>query len=156
MNITLDLPSVLTGGAVALVLGLVAGFSPQVTTVAPQRPATAVPLDGALRPAARDLVFFRGTDPAFTVPAGKIFVIMKLATDSGSARSILRTNGGPASGGQDFLDLAGGASSYDWDFTEGGIGGWPFVEGTTLELVNRINGLPGRYSEWFMGYLEDA
>jgi hypothetical protein len=52
MKITLDLPAVLTGGAVALVLGLVAGFTPQVTQVTSQTPATADPIQEGSPPPA--------------------------------------------------------------------------------------------------------
>ena len=149
MKITLDLPSAITGGAVALTLGLVAGFSPQAAQIAPQRPASAVPLNGAQRPAARDLLLFRGNDPAFTVPAGRILVITRLATlGSSSSRGVLRVNGVQA-------DVVGGPD-YTWEFTEGGIGGWPFAAGTTIELVRRDNGNPASSFEWFTGYLEDA
>ena len=151
MKITLDLPSVLTGGAVALVLGLVAGFTPQVTQVAPQRPATAVPLNGALRPAARDIVLLQGGAPPYVVPAGKILVITTFAYDAAISSASIWANGVPTTSGGYF-----GAGVTDRvEFAAGGAGGWPFGAGSAVEILNG-DGTPAVDVFWATGYLEDA
>jgi len=79
MKITLDLPSVLTGGAVALVLGLVAGFTPQVTQVPGAINVAPRQITGQFSPHPSDFVWLEGEDNTasalLTVPAGKILVI---------------------------------------------------------------------------------
>lgn len=101
MKITLDLTSVVVGGAVALTLGVVAGFSPQVTSVPAARPATAVTTMGANRPAARDIVHLQAknadfdsagliagtsfSSPLYTVPPGKILVLTGMSSSTDAA-----------------------------------------------------------------------
>ena len=150
MKITLDLPSVAAGGAVALVLGLVAGFSPQATQVAPQRPATAVPLNGPQRPAARDLVFFRGGDPAYVVPPGRILVITSFEREN-SSRHALVINGVWTGIG----DYNASDGNHQTTFADGGAGGVPISGGSSVEILTQ-SGTVGGTRTWFTGYLEDA
>lgn len=160
MKITLDLPSVLTGGAVALVLGLVAGFSPQGTQLPPQRPIDPTTMMSA-RPEPRDFVWLEArsgsngfTSPIYTVPQGKILVITAL-TGSGAnstipfyidgvSRSISRSaiNGG--SGG-------GMINNRALNFGNG----IPLAEGRTVELRPSLSS-SNSYYFWLHGYLADA
>ncbi|MDB4724644.1 hypothetical protein OAF85_00560 [Planctomycetota bacterium] len=170
MKITLDLPSVLTGGAVALVLGLVAGFTPQVTQVAPQRPATAVPLNGALRPAARDIVMLEAKNdgcasnsspgfdsPLFTVPAGRILVITAIG-----ASEVYGTTPIPQTTRGYFFEIDGALfrqeltwqqsatlnTPYSFDL------GIPLREGQTVRVLRSDYSCDN--SVRLYGYLEDA
>lgn len=165
MKITLDLTSVVVGGAVALALGVVAGFSPQVTSVPAARPATAVTTMGANRPAARDIVWLEaqwdqvdpitgqtipGFDsPLFTVPAGKILVVTALS--GGKPR------GFGASYVPHVLRIDGIRKEYfftEGDGPNGGISfdvGIPLMAGQTVQVIRSYDLLTNLH-----GYLEDA
>ena len=85
MKITLDLPSVITGGAVALALGLVAGFTPQVTQVPGAINVAPRQITGQSSPHPRDFVWLRA-DPSqasdiLVVPQGKILVLTGISSD---------------------------------------------------------------------------
>ena len=151
MKITLDLTSVVVGGAVALALGVVAGFSPQVTSVPAARPATAVTTMGANRPAARDVVFLQGGSAPFLVPSGKILVVTSFAYRPSNPISTLWINGAPMTIG----GFWGANDDTQADFASGGAGGIPIAAGDSVEL-RKVNGSPSDSSEWATGYLEDA
>ncbi len=160
MKITLDLPSVLTGGAVALVLGLVAGFSPQGTQLPPQRPIDPTTMMSA-RPEPRDFVWLEalqgngGFTAAYTVPQGKILVITALTGSSatsqipfyidGLSRVIFRSaiNGGNSGGMINNRALNFG-------------NGIPLAEGRTVELRPSLGGSTVGPYYWLHGYLADA
>ena len=146
MKITLDLTSVVVGGAIALALGVVAGFSPQVSQVPPQRPSDPT---GTLsvRPEPRDFVWLeakgdardmsscsvmQGTaydSPLFTVPTGKILVVTALSTGS-DVDSSTCTAGGR-------IDIDGIQRFYRFSLSRQTISfgnGIALPEGTTVQL----------------------
>lgn len=176
MKIALDLTSVLTGGAAALVLGLVAGFSPQVTSVPAATPATPVATVGASRPAARDIVHLQAksedgapvsgnaipgtgySSPIFTVPAGKILVLtsMSLSEQGGltDVPGILNVPGA-------VFTIDGVPNRFNGNSSLGNSlpfsVGIPVTEGQTVQVlksnyaVNRRSAVVNLH-----GYLEDA
>ncbi|MDA8988753.1 hypothetical protein N9F93_00625 [bacterium] len=142
MKITLDLTSVLVGGAVALALGVVVGFSPQVTSVPGASNVTPQQTTGAFSPFPADMFKLEALasvdSPIVTVPNGRVFVVT-------------------------------GASSSDWNlqdhrllidgqlrtFSSGTV--WfpsevPFFEGQTIQLL-RTNAAS---HQWLHGYWADA
>ena len=160
MKITLDLPSVLIGAAVALVLGLVAGFSPQGTQLPPQRPTDPTTMMSA-RPVPADFVWLEAlqgnggfTSPVYTVPQGKILVITALTGSSatstipfyidGVSRSIQRYSINGGSGG-------GMINNRALNFGNG----IPLAAGRTVELRPSLSGSTSYYF-WLHGYLADA
>ena len=171
MKITLDLTSVVVGGAVALGLGVVAGFSPQVTSVPAARPANPVKTMGANRPAARDIVMLEAKNdgcasnsspgfdsPLFTVPAGKILVITAIG-----ATEVIGTTALPQTVRGYFFEIDGapfrqelccqtpnGAQNAAYSF---GMG-IPLLEGQTVRVL-RSNASCDN-SVRLHGYLEDA
>ncbi|MDB4403159.1 hypothetical protein N9159_00800 [bacterium] len=173
MKITLDLPSVLTGGAVALVLGLVAGFTPQVTQLTPQRPATAVPLNGPLRPAARDIVMLEAKNdgcpgvamnagfdsPLFTVPPGKILVVTALSATGAYGTTLL----GNSNTRGYYFEVDGALRRQEVNFEPSNAAlnapysfdlGIPLQEGQTIRVLR--SNYDCDQSVRLHGYLEDA
>ncbi|MDB4724711.1 hypothetical protein OAF85_00910 [Planctomycetota bacterium] len=171
MKITLDLTSVVVGGAVALALGVVAGFSPQVTSVPAARPATPVTTMGANRPAARDIVMLEtkndgcssasspGFDsPLFTVPAGKILVITAIGATEVFGETLI-----PQSTRGYFFEIDGAPFRQElcWQNPTGSLNasysfdlGIPLQEGQTVRVLRSSYSCDN--SVRLHGYLEDA
>lgn len=154
MKITLDLPSVLTGGAVALVLGLVAGFTPQVTQVPGATNVAPRQITGQFSPHPSDFVWLesyeaspQGYDsPVLTVPAGRILVLTGFSTESATNRAPIWIdgvervfNGWGGSGGQ-----GSGFRNEAMSFSIG----VPLVEVQTLQLRRANYGYAWLHGYW--------
>lgn len=159
---TLDLPSAITGGAVALVLGLVAGFAPQVTQVPSATLAAPRQITGHSSAHPRDFIWLHAepSQPSalLTVPAGKILVLTGLSSDQ-------VTNGGQNNTLHGVnLEIDGVAfpfellavrfdpiSVYATQQTVEFHNGIPLIEGQTVRLTD-VTGL----FVWLHGYWADA
>ena len=171
MKVALNLPSLITGAAVALVLGLVMGFSPQATQVPAARAATAVATMGVNRPAARDIVCLEAKtddrDPsssnsipgtgypsaAFSVPAGRILILTGITSSSGSHYF---APGGiaPLDG---FAFTIDGALKWIRAISGSFSVGIPLQSGQVVQLLQPTYTTGGASEHvWLHGYLEDA
>ena len=175
MKITIDASSALFGGAAALVLGLVSGFSPQSTPVPPARPVNPVSTM-SMRPAARDIVWLEAqsdiadpnsgspvpgtgfSSPVYTVPAGKILVVTGLSASSPYAITLVGTAGVNGYG----IEIDGATKLYQYsegtDVPNGGITfdvGIPLGAGQTVRVLEPEFAF-GQASVKLHGYLEDA
>ncbi len=151
-SLTIDLPSVAIGGAAAVLLAVTMGFSQVSSTpTGPQRPGPHSVLAGNLhaRPAARDLVFIKHDAPLYTVPVGKILVIVGVGETGPNTGPAFREVGLVIDGqptGFQFL-----SNSLDtWNFWTG----IPVAEGSTVDLS--YNPATGFTAAYITGYLEDA
>ena len=147
MKITLDLPSVLTGGAVALVLGLVAGFTPQVTQV-PGAPNVAPrQITGQFSPHPSDFVWLEAvgsTDsPILMVPAGRVFVLTGCTGTNASGGFNIVIDGLNRS----FANGANDGNRNPLEFPTG----LALTEGQAIQLRASSSGYT-----WLHGYLADA
>ncbi|MDB4426378.1 hypothetical protein N9151_00100 [bacterium] len=157
MKITLDLPSVAAGGAVALVLGLVAGFSPQATQVPGATNVAPRQITGQFSPHPSDLVWLESYEasplgydsPVLTVPAGRILVLTGFSTESATNRASIWIDGVErgfyGSGGS-----GGQGSGFRNEAMSFSIG-VPLAEGQTLQLRRSGYGYA-----WLHGYWADA
>lgn len=125
-------------------LTLTLGFA---QSTRPTSPATQGPIPHLLggmqgRPAASDIVFLQGGDPAFVVPQGRYLVITGLGSRVNNNSVRLLVEGVP-------YDFKCSGTKTIHDLTAG----WSLPAGTTVEVVEvanlAINGL-------LSGYLEDA
>ena len=146
MKITLDLPSVLTGGAVALVLGLVAGFTPQVTQVPGATNAAPRQITGQFSPHPSDFVWLEGEDNTasalLTVPAGKILVITGFAAanaPSSDARVYYQVDGTTSLFKANLMNLQGNGKVQ-----------------LTLQAGQTLQIIPDEGLDWIFGYWADA
>ena len=160
MKITLDLPSVITGGAVALVLGLVAGFTPQVTQVPGAINVAPRQITGQFSPHPSDFVWLHAdpsqSSPLLTVPQGKILVLTGLSSDqlTGTSQAYSKVDleiDGVAFPFQflrvKYYSETATALSQNVDFHNG----VPLTEGQTVQLT----GMQGSFA-WLHGYWADA
>ena len=140
MKLTLDLGSAALGAALALTLGGLTAFAPQVGSGygAPH---------GTGRPAAADLVWIDGSSPPFVVPEGRTLVLTGLGgcdwheeTFSSTQLTIDGVH----------LDLAGRAGDNHIDFGTG----LPVRAGSTVRVTRGERTATAR--EWVAGYLEDV
>ena len=176
MKITIDASSALFGGAAALVLGLLSGFSPQSTPVPPARPVNPVSTM-SMRPAARDIVWLEAqsdmldpnsvgswvpgtgfSSPVYTVPAGKILVVTGLSASSPYAITFVGTASVYGYG----IEIDGATKRYQYsagtDVPNGGITfdvGIPLGAGQTVRVLEP-EFASGQTSVNLHGYLEDA
>ncbi|MDB4450641.1 hypothetical protein N9109_00790 [bacterium] len=157
MKITLDLPSVLTGGTVALVLGLVAGFTPQVTQLPGATNIAPRQITGQFSPHPSDLVCLEsfndgnssGYDsPTITVPAGRILVLTGFTGGATFYLSSARIDIDGVT--RDFYYGSGSDYKNTSMIFAGGV---PLVEGQTLQL--KKTGQAYGHT-WLHGYWADA
>jgi len=157
MKITLDLPSVLTGGAVALVLGLFAGFTPQVTQVPGATNVAPRQITGQFSPHPSDFVWLRAElgqpSALLTVPQGRVLVL------TGVSASLTGGINGCYSRGTT-IEIDGQAFDFSlvWACSTGSAvnrvdfqDGIPLVEGQTVRLTNASPPFA-----WLHGYWADA
>ncbi|MDB4724676.1 hypothetical protein OAF85_00725 [Planctomycetota bacterium] len=160
MKITLDLPSVAAGGAVALVLGLVAGFSPQATQVPGATNVAPRQITGQFSPHPSDFVWLEAytagslnssqsyDSPIITVPAGRILVLTGWSNNYPGGTARISIDGAERS----FVG-AGGAGNNSANPPTILAGGVPLVEGQTLQVRRDPN--INRWT-WLHGYWADA
>ena len=149
MKITLDLTSVVVGGGAAVVLGLVAGFSPQATQLPSQQQAQPSPRYGQAWPKAEDIVVLtsRGQDwndlgffyvsgtgrdsQLFTVPTGKRLVVSSFTRAVGN-QGVCR------------IEIDGVPLEQEWPSSRDfGVGLLVLDEGQTLRLCKLTRSTPG-------------
>ncbi|MDA7650866.1 hypothetical protein N8607_01060 [bacterium] len=178
MKITIDASSALFGGAAALVLGLVSGFSPQSTPVPLARPVNPVSTM-SMRPAARDIVWLEAqsgltdpntgfelpgtgfSSPVYTVPVGKILVVAGLSASNAGTASRFGAQQVSIYGAAIEIDgvvkrySIGGSSSRNGGITfDVGI---PLGAGQTVRVLEpQASTLIQTTSVNLHGYLEDA
>ena len=146
MKITLDLTSIVVGGAVALALGVVAGFSPQATSVPAAANAAPRQITGQFSPHPGDFVWLEGENNTasalLTVPAGKILVITGFAAASGTppdARVYFQVDGNTRFVLASLLNLQGNGKVQ-----------------LTLQAGQTLKILPDEGLDWIFGYWADA
>lgn len=160
MNITLNLPSVVTGGSVALVLGLLAGFSPQVTQVPAATNIAPRHVTGQFSPHPSQVVYLEACRPCIncgnvpaqydstllTIPNGKVFVVSSLNTTS-SANPLEVTLEIDGADRRTFKVPADGYRSF-------GQTGLVLEAGQTLRVVSYPSNVT--YYSWLHGYWADV
>lgn len=151
MKLTLDLPSVLAGGAILLVLGLVAGFNSQATQVPGATNIAPRPIAGQSSPHPRDFVWLRA-DPSqasdiLVVPQGKILVLTGISSDKSFCYCDRR------------VDLVIDSNAFGFTLNHGGSdrgyvnpvdfhSGIPLVRGQSVQLAGVSHGFAWLHGYW--------
>lgn len=151
-TIELHTPSLVIGGVAAILLSMTMGAA-QVTH-APTAPQLSGPNDvrpggNQDRPFARDLVYLRHDDPLYTVPTGKILVLVSI----GQTEAVAQCNGCQE---QATLQINGMPTFYTFtgpQLTQSMGSGMPLPAGSTVD-VSYSSSSP--HAAYVTGYLEDA